>query len=103
MFQTQPMMARESSRIAAAHSRIAYRQLDFIPEWHAAESRNLDAVWVAIMRRMVKDNLLKFDSTPLFPERIAWTVPLQAVGPGSAPLPRSYGLCARGIQSRRGA
>jgi SNF2 family DNA or RNA helicase len=28
-----------------------------------------------LMRRMVKENLLKFDSTPLFPERIAYTVP----------------------------
>lgn len=28
-----------------------------------------------IMRRMVKENLLKFDGTPLFPERIAYTVP----------------------------
>ena len=27
------------------------------------------------MRRMVKENLLKFDATPLFPERIAYTVP----------------------------
>ena len=27
------------------------------------------------MRRMVKENLLKFDATPLFPERIAHTVP----------------------------
>src|SRR6266853_4676608 len=27
------------------------------------------------MRRMVKENLLKFDATPLFPERIANTVP----------------------------
>jgi hypothetical protein len=26
------------------------------------------------MRRMVKENLLKFDATPLFPERIAYTV-----------------------------
>src|SRR5881409_3346136 len=26
------------------------------------------------MRRMVKENLLKFDGTPLFPERIAYTV-----------------------------
>jgi hypothetical protein len=24
---------------------------------------------------MVKENLLKFDGTPLFPERIAYTVP----------------------------
>jgi SNF2 family DNA or RNA helicase len=28
-----------------------------------------------LMRRMVKENLLKFDATPLFPERIASTVP----------------------------
>ena len=27
------------------------------------------------MRRMVKECLLKFDGTPLFPERIAYTVP----------------------------
>ena len=27
------------------------------------------------MRRMVKEDLLKFDGTPLFPERIAYTVP----------------------------
>ena len=35
---------------------------------HAAEVSDL-------MRRMVKENLLKFDATPLFPERIAYTVP----------------------------
>jgi SNF2 family DNA or RNA helicase len=28
-----------------------------------------------LMRRMVKENLLKFDATPLFPERLAYTVP----------------------------
>src|SRR6478735_7844016 len=28
-----------------------------------------------LMRRMVKENLLKFDGTPLFPERVAYTVP----------------------------
>src|SRR5215469_8324179 len=28
-----------------------------------------------LMRRMVKENLLKFDATPLFAERIAYTVP----------------------------
>jgi len=28
-----------------------------------------------LMRRMVKEDLLKFDATPLFPERIAYTVP----------------------------
>ena len=35
---------------------------------HAADVSDL-------MRRMVKENLLKFDGTPLFPERIAHTVP----------------------------
>ncbi len=30
-----------------------------------------------LMRRMVKEGLLKFDATPLFPERIAYTVPFQ--------------------------
>ena len=30
-----------------------------------------------LMRRMVKERLLKFDGTPLFPERIAYTVPYQ--------------------------
>src|SRR5277367_2559447 len=35
---------------------------------HAADVSDL-------MRRMVKENLLKFDATPLFPERISYTVP----------------------------
>ena len=35
---------------------------------HAADASDL-------MRRMVKESLLKFDSTPLFPERVANTVP----------------------------
>jgi SNF2 family DNA or RNA helicase len=30
-----------------------------------------------LMRRMVKERLLKFDGTPLFPERIAYTVPFK--------------------------
>jgi SNF2 family DNA or RNA helicase len=30
-----------------------------------------------LMRRMVKEGLLKFDATPLFPERIAYTVPFK--------------------------
>ena len=38
-----------------------------------------DGVHVAdasdLMRRMIKEHLLKFDGTPLFPERIAYTVP----------------------------
>ena len=43
------------------------------------EGRFRDGVHVAevsdLMRRMVKERLLKFDGTPLFPERIAYTVP----------------------------
>src|ERR1019366_1049927 len=35
---------------------------------HVADSSDL-------MRRMVKERLLKFDGTPLFPQRIAYTVP----------------------------
>ncbi len=42
------------------------------------EGRFRDGVHVAdvsdLMRRMVKENLLKFNGTPLFPERIAYTV-----------------------------
>lgn len=40
---------------------------------HAADVSDL-------MRRMVKENLLKFDATPLFPERIAYTVPYKLSG-----------------------
>ncbi|MGI8550039.1 MAG: SNF2-related protein, partial [Dehalococcoidia bacterium] len=43
------------------------------------EGRFRDGVHVAdvsdLMRRMVKEGLLRFDGTPLFPERIAYTVP----------------------------
>ena len=43
------------------------------------EGRFRDGVHVVdvrdLMRRMVKETLLKFDGTPLFPERIAYTVP----------------------------
>jgi hypothetical protein len=34
-----------------------------------------------LMRRMVKEDLLKFDGTPLFPERIAYTVPYKLYDP----------------------
>ncbi len=37
---------------------------------HAADASDL-------MRRMVKERLVKFDGKPLFPERIAYTVPYQ--------------------------
>jgi superfamily II DNA or RNA helicase len=43
------------------------------------EGRFRDGVHAAdvsdLMRRMVKESLLKFDGTPLFPERIAYTMP----------------------------
>src|SRR5215470_12704248 len=43
------------------------------------EGRFRDGVHTAdvtdLMRRMVKESLLKFDGTPLFPERLAYTVP----------------------------
>jgi len=34
-----------------------------------------------LMRRMVKETLVKFDGTPLFPERIAYTVPYKLSNP----------------------
>src|SRR5256885_2001047 len=37
-----------------------------------------------LMRRMVKENLLKFDATPLFPERMAYTVPYKLSDPEAA-------------------
>jgi SNF2 family DNA or RNA helicase len=45
------------------------------------EGRYRDGVHTAdvsdLMRRMVKEKLLRFDGTPLFPQRIAYTVPYQ--------------------------
>src|SRR5271165_2766139 len=56
------------------------------------EGKFRDGVHVAdvsdLMRRMVKENLLKFDATPLFPERIATTVPYK-LSPAEAHLYRS--------------
>jgi SNF2 family DNA or RNA helicase len=53
------------------------------------EGRFRDGVHVAdvsdLMRRMVKESLLKFDGTPLFPERIAYTVPYK-LSPAEAHL-----------------
>jgi hypothetical protein len=37
-----------------------------------------------LMRRMVKENLRKFDGTPLFPERIAYTAPYRLSPPEEA-------------------
>ncbi len=49
------------------------------------EGRFRDGVHVAdvsdLMRRMVKENLLKFDGTRLFPERVAYTVPYKLSEP----------------------
>ncbi len=56
------------------------------------EGRFRDGVHAAdvsdLMRRMVKEKLLKFDGTPLFPERIAYTVPYQ-LSPAEASLYRA--------------
>jgi len=53
------------------------------------EGRFRDGVHVAdvsdLMRRMVKESLLTFESTPLFPPRIAYTVPYQ-LSPAEAHL-----------------
>jgi SNF2 family DNA or RNA helicase len=53
------------------------------------EGRFRDGVHAAdvsdLMRRMVKESLLKFDATPLFPERIAYTVPYK-LSPAEAHL-----------------
>ena len=56
-----------------------------------------------LMRRMVKENLLKFDGTPLFPERIAYTVPYKLSDAEAAALQGGHRLCARGVQPGRGA
>lgn len=49
------------------------------------EGRFRDGVHAAdvsdLMRRMVKERLVKFDGTPLFPERIAYTVPYKLSAP----------------------
>src|SRR4051812_15130728 len=49
------------------------------------EGQSRDGAHVAevsdLMRRMVKENLLKFDGSPLFPERIAYTVPYRLSDP----------------------
>ena len=53
-----------------------------------------------LMRRMVKERLLKFDGKPLFPERIAYTVPYKLSDEGSAPVHGRHRLRAGGVQSR---
>ena len=48
-----------------------------------------------LMRRMVKENLLKFDGTPLFPERIAYTVPYKLSDAEASSTRKSPTTCAR--------
>jgi SNF2 family DNA or RNA helicase len=52
-----------------------------------------------LMRRMVKENLLKFDATPLFPERIANTVPYK-LSDGEAQLYKAVTEYVRGEFNR---
>ena len=63
------------------------------------EGRFRDGVHVAdvsdLMRRMVKENLLKFDATPLFPERIAYTVPYKLSTAKRSSTRQSPSTCAR--------
>ena len=54
------------------------------------------------MRRLVKEQLLKFDGTPLFPERIAYTVNLRPLRRRGRPLQASHRLRPRGVQPGRG-
>ena len=61
------------------------------------EGRFRDGVHTAdvsdLMRRMVKESLLKFDGTPLFPERIAYTVPYKLSDRRSSALQSGDRLC----------
>ncbi len=67
------------------------------------EGRFRDGVHTAdvsdLMRRMVKENLLKFDATPLFPERIANTVPYK-LSDGEAKLYKAVTDYVRGEFNR---
>src|SRR6516164_6352136 len=67
------------------------------------EGRFRDGVHTAdvsdLMRRMVKENLLKFDATPLFPERIANTVPYK-LSDGEAQLYKAVTDYVRGEFNR---
>ena len=56
-----------------------------------------------LMRRMVKEGLLKFDATPLFPERIAYTVPYLLSDAEANSVQGGHRLRPAGVQSRGGA
>ncbi|MEZ5434062.1 MAG: hypothetical protein R3F31_23420 [Verrucomicrobiales bacterium] len=53
-----------------------------------------------LMRRMVKEQLLKFDATPLFPERRALHSALQTLEAEATSLQRSHQLRSPGVQPR---
>lgn len=57
----------------------------FVGRYRAAAHRDTDVS--DLMRRMVKENLVRFDGTPLFPERRAYTVEYELTG-GEAALYR---------------
>ena len=69
------------------------------------EGRDRDGVHTVdasdLMRRLVKEQLLKFDGKPLFPERRAYTVSYKFSDRGSRPLQERHRLRPRGIQPRR--
>lgn len=54
----------------------------FVGRYRAAAHSQTDAS--DLMRRMVKEGLVKFDGTPLFPERHAYTVEYELSGPEAA-------------------
>ena len=56
-----------------------------------------------LMRRMIKEKLLKFDGRPLFPERIAYTVPYKLTDPEARLYTAVTAVRPRGVQSRRKA
>ena len=53
------------------------------------------------MRRLVKEKLLKFDGTPLFPERRAYTVSYQLSDAEAALYDGGHRLRPRGDEPRR--
>jgi len=66
----------------------------FRDEVHGADVSDL-------MRRMVKENLLKFDGTALFPERIAYTAPTSSRRPRPTSTRRSPSTFARSSTAPR--
>jgi len=79
-----PGRRQRLTSLAASPTRLAAVRLDspddngngFVSETYIRAPDGVHQVDLSgLMRRMVKENLLKFDGTPLFPERIAYTVP----------------------------